>query len=108
MNGLTAGIAEMTSAAGAPTLAQSTAAYQSELAAANAAQAPIISSAPVSAVPFMPSGTYGSVATPGTAVTYSPSGGMLISVAQPSSVSSSMLLLGLGGVALLALLASRG
>lgn len=74
---------------------------------------PISSQTPGS---FVPAGTYGSVATPGTSVTYTPSGSMVLNVPAPAGSSfwsgstlglpNTIVLAGLGGIALLALLSS--
>ena len=69
--------------------------------------------------PALPSGTYGSVVAPGTSVSISPSGAMVANVPTPSGaswfsqasvggLSNGTILIGLGGIALLAVMASRG
>lgn len=70
--------------------------------------------------PF-PAGTYGSVVAPGTSVAVAPSGAMVINIPRPGGpaspswfsatnsllgISNGMLLMGVGGVALLAMLSS--
>lgn len=104
-----------------PILAQSSAQYQAALAAAAAVQPPSIMGPGPAPAPI--GVAYGSIVAPGTSVAFTPSGGQIINVPSPAAAAApggaswfsgstgglpnAVLLVGIGGIALLALLSSR-
>jgi len=77
----TGAIQEMQSAPAIP--AQTSSAYQAQVAAAGQMLAPTIAAG--SPAPPIPAGTYGSVASPGTSVTFMPSGAEQVNIPIPKS-----------------------